>query len=95
MAGGIKSILKIRTDVQFRVEGFVFQPYQKINEDANHNPYYGDKFKNTYFTASASVIYQTIFGPTSLSVNYYNKDEQQFYVLFHFGYILFNKRAID
>jgi len=95
MAGGIKSILKIITDIQFRVEGFVFQPYQKINEDINHIPYYGNKFKNTYFTASASVIYQTIFGPTSLSLNYYNKDEQQFYVLFHFGYILFNKKAID
>jgi NTE family protein len=57
-----------------------------------------------YFTiATANAVYRSPLGPVSLSVNYYYnlpeisvyKENQPITIFFHFGYILFNDRALQ
>ena len=36
-----------------------------------------------------------IYKDFTKSVNYYDQDKDPFSVLFHFGYIIFNKKALD
>ena len=43
----------------------------------------------------AALVYSSPLGPLSLSVNYYDQYENPFSFLFHFGYIIFNRKSID
>jgi len=91
---GLRNIFHINQYFDFRFEGFYFQPYEKIYTD-QQIPYFAEPLKNHYFMASSGFVYHTLVGPVSLTVNYYEKSEQKFYVLFNFGYTIFNKRATD
>lgn len=90
---GLKAVFRLSKRLDYRVEGYLFQPYKAILQDENNNAYYGEPFQNHSIMASTSFIYHTPVGPASLSLNYYDKQGKKFYFLFHFGYILFNKRG--
>ena len=94
-AAGLKAILKVYRKVDFRLEGYIFQPYQEINADReNRYALYGTTFSTRSYLASASLVYNTFLGPLSLAVNYYDKTMDAFSVNLNFGYTIFNKRAL-
>ncbi|MCZ8217544.1 MAG: hypothetical protein O9262_14970, partial [Cyclobacteriaceae bacterium] len=45
--------------------------------------------------AGTSFVYHSPIGPISLMVNYYDDDENEFGLLFHVGYLLFNKSSTE
>ena len=97
---GTKTILTWKNNIDLRLEGYMFQPYQEIRKDeASLKPSYGDPFARRYFMASAGAVLHSPVGPLSLTVNYFhNKDivfEKSLSLMFHFGYILFNNGALD
>jgi NTE family protein len=92
---GLKTIFKFWSNFEVRVEGHIFQPFQEIIQTEDLKADYNTAFASRCGLASLATIYHTPVGPVSLSVNYYEKRDDQFSVLFHFGYILFNKRALD
>jgi NTE family protein len=92
---GLKTVFSFSRFIDLRVEGYVFQPFQDIQPTQNFIPKYGDAFEKRYFIVSTGLIYHSPVGPVSLSVNYYDQSEEPVTVLFHFGYIIFNKRALD
>jgi len=92
---GLKTIFSIRTNLEVRVEGHIFQPFQEIKQTPSLNATYKTAFDNRSAMASLAAVYHTPVGPVSLSLNYYEKREDPFSVLFHFGYIIFNRRALD
>jgi NTE family protein len=92
---GLKSIVSFRSNLELRIEGYMFQPFQEITQKENFKPAYKEAFANRSAIASLSGIFHSPVGPVSLSVNYYEKRDKPFSVLFHFGYIIFNKRALD
>jgi NTE family protein len=90
---GIKPILRINDVFHWRTEIYLFSPYREILKYPDDNTaYYGDRFNEFYFMAGSSFIAHTRFGPVSIGLNYYEKDERRFYFNFNFGYILFNPR---
>ena len=95
MAGGIKNIIAIRKSLELRLEGYIFQPYQEIQKNPDFTTNIGKPFSNRFFIASSALVLNTPVGPLCFSVNYYDKESQPFSFLFHFGYILFNKRAME
>lgn len=92
---GLKNIINIYNNFDLRLEGYVFQPYQSILSNENFRPYHSANFSKRYFIASGILVYQTPIGPVSLSANYYSQTEKKLSILFSFGYLLFNKRALD
>ncbi len=97
---GAKTILTWKNNIDLRLEGYMFQPYQEIRKDeASLKPSYGDPFAKRYFMASAGAVLHSPVGPLSLTVNYFhNKEilfEKSLSLMFHFGYILFNNGALD
>jgi NTE family protein len=95
-AGGLKAIIAIRKNVDFRMEGYVFQPYREIIRNENDfTPLYGPVLSSRSYIATTNLVYHSPLGPLSMSVNYYDKQEEPWSFLFHFGYILFNKRALE
>ncbi|MCX6267262.1 MAG: patatin-like phospholipase family protein [Bacteroidetes bacterium] len=94
-AGGLKLVLKIYKKLEYRLEGYVFQPYKEILENPeNLKAYFGEKFADRSYMASTAVVYTTPLGPISISVNYFDKMPDPFTINFNFGYIIFNARAM-
>ncbi|MDQ3190093.1 MAG: patatin-like phospholipase family protein [Bacteroidota bacterium] len=94
-AFGLKQIFSIRKNLDLRLEAYVFQPYREIIRNEDQTASYGEPLSGRSFIGSTNLVYHTPVGPLSLSVNYYEKQEDPWSFLFHFGYILFNKRAFD
>ena len=98
---GQRIILNLRKNVDLRFEGYLFHPYQSIVKQDN-TVSLGDEFDKIYSIATATLVYHSPLGPLSLSTNYYHntpeiaqESKTPLTFFFHFGYILFNKRAIE
>ena len=95
LAAGLKMVLRIYKKIEYRLEGYLFQPYQEILQNPDDfSAYYGPTFSNRSYMASTSMVYNSPLGPVSISLNYFDKTPDLFTINFNFGYILFNKRAI-
>lgn len=94
-AAGLKLVLRIYKKIEYRLEGYIFQPYEAILENPQtQTAYYGKKFSDRAYMASTAIVYNSPLGPVSLGVNYYDKLPDSFTLNFNFGYIIFNKRAM-
>jgi NTE family protein len=105
-AFGLRNVINIFKTLDFRLEGFAFQPYKEILRNDEKQAFYGQPFSKLYFVASSSIVYHSPVGPLSLSFNYFDQEpslnkagvlanKPVYGVLFSFGYILFNKRALE
>ena len=94
MGGGLKVITRVKGNIESRLEGYIFQPFQAIVQDDELKADYGEALSDRGYMATLAAVYHSPFGPLSLSVNYYSKKEDPFTVLFHFGYIIFNRKAL-
>ncbi len=92
---GLKSILAVLTNFEVRAEGHLFQPFQEIESKDDNEAKYGQAFSSRSWMAALTTVYHSPVGPISVSFNYYEKRENQLAVLFHFGYIIFNRRVLD
>jgi NTE family protein len=95
VAGGLKFIFNIRKNIEFRVEGYIFQPYQVLIKREDLKVDYGQPFALQHYIGTGGLVWHTPVGPMCLSVNYYDQVKNPFSILFHFGYIIFNKRALE
>ncbi len=94
--GGLKAILSITEKLQLRIEGYIFQPLNKILHDDLNKSYYGADLSNRYYIVSNAVVFHSPFGPIAFNINYYDgKPGEQFSFLFHIGYMLYNKGQLD
>ena len=73
----------------------MFQPVHTLNKTADLKTSYGDPFALQHYVGLAGIVWNTPVGPMNLSVNYYDQVKNPFSILFHFGYIIFNKRALE
>jgi len=94
-AVGFKGILRIFKKMDFRLEGYLFQPYQEVILDpVTQNVSFGPVLSNRSLLGSAVLVYNSFLGPLSAGVNFYDKQADSFTFNVNFGYILFNKRAL-
>ncbi len=94
-ATGMKFIFDLTRKVDVRLEGYLFQPYQEILADENLDAVYGKEFSNRSAIASSSLVWHSPLGPLSISVNYYDRNNDRFSFFFNFGYIIFNPSASE
>ncbi len=95
VAGGLKFVINIRKTVEFRVEGYIYQPYQVLIKTQDLKTEFGIPFALQHYVATMGFVWHTPVGPMSISANYYDQVKDPVSILFHFGYIIFNKRALD
>jgi len=95
LAVGVKPMIKFSDNFHFRAEVYAMMPYRKIISGVNKQAEYANELSNINYMASTSLVYHTLFGPASLSLNYYDKKDKKFYFVFNFGYLLFNKRGYE
>jgi len=96
MGIGLKNVFSISKNFDARLEGYVFQPFQSIEQNpVSLKAQYSEAFSKRYFLGTFGFVYHSPVGPVSISANYYDKNEKPFTLLFHFGYIIFNRKALD
>ena len=92
---GGKLIYAIKENIEFRTEHYVFQPYQTIDRTIDDQAVYGDPFQNRYYIGTVGAIFHSPIGPLSVNANYYDQRETPWSWIINFGYLLFNKRALE
>ena len=92
IAAGSKNIYRMAKLVDFRFEGYIYQPLYSITGKDYYTPKYGKFLEGTSFMATGGFVVNTIIGPISLMFNYFDKEAENFSVVLSIGYIMFNKR---
>lgn len=87
---GIRPILKLNKAISLQADAYIFQPYETLQTDMTYK-----KLPNPLIMGSAAAVWQSPVGPLSVSINYYDKNYNNFYFLVNFGFIIFNKKGID
>lgn len=101
LAAGHQFVYNVWGDIDLRAEGYVFAPYEKVVKLEDGSQKMETGFKTYYSMISSAAVYNSPVGPISFSLNYYynapevNPNNQQLSFLFHFGYIIFNKRHLN
>lgn len=93
LAAGVKNIWKLDKGFQLRLELFGFSALQRPVELANQEAELASGIDKIYFTGMAALIYDTILGPVSLRLNYYEDDKSRFGLMLSYGYIIFNQNS--
>ncbi|MGK7393058.1 MAG: patatin-like phospholipase family protein [Candidatus Cyclobacteriaceae bacterium M3_2C_046] len=94
---GWKNIFLINNNLDFRLEGYAFKPYRKIEESVSEKqfPVYQDFDHTVHWAGTAGFVYHSPLGPISFSANYYDDETRRFGFLLHLGYLLFNNRSLE
>ncbi|MBI3510991.1 MAG: patatin-like phospholipase family protein [Bacteroidetes bacterium] len=95
---GLKSIFVIQKNIDLRIEGYVFAPYQEIRENTTaHTAYFTAPLaiSSIHYIGSSALVWNSPLGPVSFNVNYYSTKAYPWSFMFNFGYIIFNRKAMD
>lgn len=90
---GLKTIYSIREQLDFRVEAYVFQPYETLESTNLGEAKLGEEVAERNYIGSFTTVYHSRVGPLAASLNYFGNSTPELSFLVHFGYVLFNKRA--
>ncbi|MEI6747926.1 MAG: patatin-like phospholipase family protein [Bacteroidales bacterium] len=94
-SGGLRSVMTLFKNIDFRMEGYVMLPFREILNNENLKAVYGAENENTHFIASTSLVYQSPLGPVSLSLSYIEHKEIPYSLMLNLGYLIFNKRSLE
>ena len=88
LAGGLRNVFAIRKNFDFRLEAYLFVPF-------NQKKLTWNSFQKERFMSSSALVYHSPVGPIALSFNYYDDPAKRFDVFLHIGYLIYNKRATE
>lgn len=95
LAGGVRNVLKLRSKLHLRLEGYLFQRYNHLEMLPDQSVSTSFRLEPIRLCGTANLVYFSPFGPISLSGIYYEDPRRPFGVLLHVGYVLFNNRPMD
>ena len=92
---GLKNVINVLKNLDLRIEGYTYLPFQEFQLVAPQSTQFGKYFSDRHYAATAGWVYHTIGGPVNLSLNYYDDEQNRFGVMFHVGFLLYNKRSFE
>lgn len=94
VAGGVKNIISLRKNIDLRLEAYLFKSIKGYELVGLQDVSWKQSSKARY-VATAGLVYQSPIGPISFSVNRYDDLQKPIGVMFHAGFLLYNKRSLD
>ncbi|HEX5170342.1 MAG TPA: patatin-like phospholipase family protein [Cyclobacteriaceae bacterium] len=95
VAGGIRNVFTLRNKLDFRIEAYLFKPFDYLTQNEDQEVVENSELSQVYLAATAGLVHHSPIGPISLSVNYYDDKENQLGVLLHVGFLLYNKHTLE
>ncbi len=93
-AFGLKNVLAIRSNLDFRIEGYIYKPFELLTNEGELFGRSPDR-DQIFLVGNASLVLHSPIGPISINTNYYDDNETQWGVLLHVGFLLFNNNSLD
>jgi NTE family protein len=94
MGAGINLVFSATSNLDFRLDGYFYQPFVILLKNSDGTPTYSKPFKGDTYMASASAVLNTFIGPVRATLNYFPKQINPYFFQISYGYVLFNERAI-
>ncbi|MEM7108424.1 MAG: patatin, partial [Bacteroidota bacterium] len=94
ISAGLRNVISIRRNLDFRLEGYGFKRFDTLDGDSETPNTFGEE-SEIYIAATAGLVLQSPVGPVSLSLNYYDDEETELGILLHAGFLLFNRKSLD
>ncbi len=94
VAGGMRNVFTVLPKFDIRIEAYVFKPIDYIRQ-SNQEAFISRDFNTVFFAGATTLVYHSVIGPIALSANYYDDPENQFGILLHLGFLLFNKHSLE
>lgn len=94
-AFGLKNVINLKKNLDLRVEGFVFQPLEEFKQQDYQSTEYGSVLAGRRYAGTLGLVYHTPIGPVSMSYNHYDDPAKRNGVIFHLGYLIYNKRSSE
>ncbi len=94
-AFGLKNIFSVHKNIDLRAEAYIFQPIEPFSKKNLQSTAFRSIFAARSYAASAGIVYHSPAGPVSLSFNHYDDDQKRYGLMFHIGYIIYNKRCLE
>lgn len=95
VGAGLRNVVMVRGNLDFRIEGYIFQPYRELVKTADLKTMYGETLSRRYYIGSLGAVFHSPVGPIAAFLNYYDDRKNPFSFLFHVGFMIFNKNAIN
>ena len=95
VSAGLRNVFRLKSKLDFRLEGYLFKPLERLTENEGQEPSVSRDIDALFFAGTAGLVLHSPIGPISLSANYYDDAENQFGVLLHVGFLLFNDHSIE
>jgi NTE family protein len=92
MAVGLSNIFLLYKGLQFRLEGYYYQPVISILRDGTNRAYAGSLFEKRAFISYATLAYVTKLGPISVNLSWYSDNNPNLMFNISFGYLFFNNK---
>ena len=94
VGAGLNFVLPLNKKLDFRIEGYWYQPILKLSKSQNGSFQFPEPFKESNLLASTSLIYHTIVGPLRVTLNCFPKQKEPLAFQISYGYVIFNEKAI-
>ncbi|MFH1120911.1 MAG: patatin-like phospholipase family protein [Bacteroidota bacterium] len=94
LALGSRNVYSLRKNIDWRLEAYLFLPTKGIVQIPVTRRAGNASELRLWPMASSSVVYFSPVGPISLSVNYFNGENNPWSFFLKFGYLIFNKRPL-
>ncbi len=92
LAGGLSNIFLLYRKLQFRLDGYYYQPIISVLRDGTNRAYSSNPFEKYAVMAYASVAYVTKLGPVSVNLSWYSNNNPNWMFNISFGYLFFNNK---
>ncbi|MDR2409459.1 MAG: patatin-like phospholipase family protein [Bacteroidales bacterium] len=92
MAGGISNTFFLYRKLQFRVDGYYYQPVISVLRGGLNNAYTSSLFEKRAFIVYSSIAYVTKLGPLSINLSWYSSNSSNLMFNISFGYLFFNDK---
>lgn len=95
IAGGIRNIFRLQKNLDLRLEGYLFKPFDGIDKGDKQTAVLKVELLKSSITASAALVLHSTVGPICLTVNYYDDERHRIGVLLHAGFLLFRNKSLE
>lgn len=95
LAGGVRNIISLNSRFDLRFETYLLKPFDYLTQGNNQEIEIQNDLTKMFFAGAATTVYHSPIGPVGLSFNYYDDPENQFGLLLHAGFLLFQKHSLE
>lgn len=92
---GVMNVFNLRKNLEFRLEGYLFGPLEEFRLKDYQSTGYSGLFGAVKVASTAGFVYHSLAGPISVSFNQYDDDKSRYGLMFHIGYLIYNKRSFE